>query len=87
MSAVAAILRAAADLAGAQKTLDAAVRLGWSACHADREMIRPVFEAWRDSEEAADDISALGGTLRRRYETPADIAGSLKRAAEFAEAG
>lgn len=78
------ILAAAAEVAARQPTLDKAVRAGWSACHADRDLIGDVFAAWARSEELASHPSDLGRLLRHRYATPQEIADSLRRAAEGA---
>lgn len=80
---VAGILTAAADRAEAQPTVRKAIAAGWSALHADRELISEAFRAWARAEDYSGDIPALGGVLDRRYRkaTAADVAGSLRRAA------
>jgi hypothetical protein len=80
-AAVAAVLSAAADAAERQPTLAKAVPAAWSACHRDRGRIGEVFAAWCRAERYRYHASGLGGVLRRRYTTPAEIAQSLRRAA------
>lgn len=80
---IAEVLTAAAGKAGQQPTVRKAIQAGWSACHADRDLIGEVFDAWRRAEEVTY-MYDLGPVLHRRYRraSPADIAESLRKAAK-----
>jgi hypothetical protein len=79
---VAEVLTKAAEVAASQRTAERAKRAAWSACHVERDLIGPVFEAWQRSEDVTY-LYDLGTVLSRRYRrgTPADIAESLRKAA------
>jgi hypothetical protein len=85
---IAEVLTYAADVADRQRTVERAKRAAWSACHANRDLIGPVFGAWQRSEDVTY-LYDLGGVLSRRYRrsTPADIAESLRRAAAMVRGG
>lgn len=79
------VLRHAAERAESERGLTAAVSTAWRSLHIEPALMPACFDAWRAAENFTSHASQLGGVLLRRHRTPADIAGSLRRAASQAE--
>jgi hypothetical protein len=96
-----ATLLAAADAAEQQPRVNNAVSIAWSTLHRDHDLydsgprgafqtdyhklLGIVFGAWKHIEGFHSETTYLGETLRRRHETPADVAASLRRAADLVQ--
>ena len=76
------VLLDAADAAERRRTHREAVQYGWSALHAERDLIDEAFRAWCRAEDFDSHPSGLGEYLRRHYSTPTEVAESLRRAAD-----
>jgi len=80
-AALAAALAEAADHAGRESSALRAVDTAWVTLNADSQQTLAALRTWARSERYHADVRGLGGMLRGRYQTAAQVAGSLRAAA------
>lgn len=82
------LLREAAQRAEKASNVKQAIRTAWSGLHAsgDPETMMEAFRAWAESEGITSTVSSIQSNLspvvRRRSKSPADVAASLRKAAD-----